>query len=446
MKIYQQEILDGLEPLIKNNAIAYNLNFKVVDIGEKPSSKAIAAAGANPDQIDLLYLETILASTGMNENDDIFLSSEIAKAKSTPVDKPFNYMHDESFIIGHITSSKLVDRDGNEIEYTDDSELPIELDIVTGSVIYKHYENEEKLKFINKLIEGIKNDEYFVSMECLFNNFDYGLVDAEGNQRIIPRTKETAFLSKYLRRYKGTGEYQNCRIGRVLRNFVFSGKGLVDNPANKRSHILSVANKQELEMTKNNDATTVVAEGLKPMVSAAEYESVKAELAEMKKAIASKVEAEIESYKTAIASVNTELENVKKLSAQKDEKIAELEKSISDINEMKSALEKELNSLKTERVLAARVAALIEVGVEKSKAEELVKTFASADDSLFNEVVKLSKKEKVEATTTTVTTDVLDNAKPTESAPLGTPTEDKTEQVRASVAKWASNFLKKTSK
>ena len=73
-------------------------------------------------------------------------------------------------------------------------------------------------------------------MESLFKNFDYMLIK-DGQQSIITRSKETSFLTKYLRIYGGTGEYNGSRIYRLLRNFTFSGMALVTNPANARSII-----------------------------------------------------------------------------------------------------------------------------------------------------------------------------------------------------------------
>lgn len=438
MKIYPQEISDGLESLISDSTIAFTVGFNVKKTIEKPLYKAVASSGANPNQIDLLYLETILASTGMNENDDIFIASELLKARNTPIDKPFNYMHNESFIIGHITSARLVDRNQNPVDVSNDEDLPTDLDLITGSVIYKHYEDKAKADFIEELIEKIYNDEYFVSMECLLNNFDYGLIDAQGNQCIVPRTKETAHMSKCLRRYKGSGEFNGMRIGRVLRDYTFSGKGLVDNPANKRSHILSVANKQELEMAEKTENTLASATELVKVVAQAEYDAVKAELAEMKKAIASKVENEIESYKKAIASANVDLENSKNLSAEKDNKIAELEKAISEVSEAKAALENELATIKADKIKAGRVAALVEVGVEQAKAQELTEKYFNFDDTLFSELVGVYTKANTTKTEAAVT---LETVKPTETAPLGEPTVDLTEKTRAATANWLGTVL-----
>ena len=75
-------------------------------------------------------------------------------------------------------------------------------------------------------------------MECLFPNFDYALTAPDGSTKVVSRDEASAFLTKHLRSYGGSGEYQNYRVGRLLRNLSFSGKGLVSKPANPRSVIL----------------------------------------------------------------------------------------------------------------------------------------------------------------------------------------------------------------
>ena len=74
----------------------------------------IKASSANPDQIDLFYIKSVLVSTGWNKNDDVFKNDATWAARNTPVDKQFNLMHNENTIIGHITDSYVVDRQGNE--------------------------------------------------------------------------------------------------------------------------------------------------------------------------------------------------------------------------------------------------------------------------------------------------------------------------------------------
>ena len=89
------------------------------------------------------------------------------------------------------------------------------------------------------LIQEIEAGEWFVSMEAIFNNFDYAVVTPEGQHKIVARKEESSFLTKHLRIYGGTGEYEGHKLGRAQTNISFSGKGLVSKPANPRSIILN---------------------------------------------------------------------------------------------------------------------------------------------------------------------------------------------------------------
>ncbi|QEL19556.1 hypothetical protein [Limnoglobus roseus] len=94
---------------------------------------------------------------------------------------------------------------------------------------------------MDTILAEIAKGEWFVSMECLFAGFDYSMRARDGTTRVVARNEQTAFLTKHLRAYGGTGEYQGAKVGRLLRNIVFSGKGLVRKPANPESVILTDA-------------------------------------------------------------------------------------------------------------------------------------------------------------------------------------------------------------
>ena len=241
MNIFEYEINDGLEHAIKASAsVCYAsvaepslcLDSKIL---KRPKSLASA------DDSDLYYVQSILVSSSWNKNDDIFDKAEIWKARHTPEDKPTNLEHDESAIIGHIISNWPIDDNGQLIDdNTNVDDLPEKFHILTGSVIYKAYTIPELQKRAGKLIAEIEEGNKYVSMECLFGNFDYGLINkSTGEYRILPRNNESSYLTKYLRAYGGQGEYDNYKIGRVLRNITFSGKGFVDKPANPDSVIFT---------------------------------------------------------------------------------------------------------------------------------------------------------------------------------------------------------------
>ena len=111
MKIYKSEIKDGLQDvLLSNNTLAWCSVAEGYNPSTVNESSAINKLIAeNQDQLDLYYLQSILVSTGWNKNDDVFDPQELWSARSTPEDKPFNFMHNEKDIIGHITGNKAVD-------------------------------------------------------------------------------------------------------------------------------------------------------------------------------------------------------------------------------------------------------------------------------------------------------------------------------------------------
>lgn len=265
MQIYQQEWDDGIaEQVMANASIAYiskiqpssvqniaiakaNMNFESI---KDPSNKLLAAI----DDQDLYYVQSILVSSSWNRNDDIFDKAEVWKAKNTPEDKPTNLEHDEDQIVGHIVSNWPIDSEGKKIN--DDIEidnLPDKFHIVTGSVIYRNFSNPELRERAESLIQEIEAGTKFVSMECYFNNFDYGLLNNEtGEFKVLARNNNTSYLTKFLRAYGGVGEFDNHKVGRVLRNISFSGKGFVNKPANPESIIFDKDTADKI-FTKKND-------------------------------------------------------------------------------------------------------------------------------------------------------------------------------------------------
>lgn len=233
IKLYNQEILDGLEGKVSNNTVAFNCFLEKSTTPTEVTNKAVAAFGEGRN-FDLYYIQSILASVGANKNDDWFMAEEIWAAKSTPVHKQLNFMHDEKNIIGVITDSIVLNADG--VHIVDDSQVDQIKDIATQAVIWTHWDDKKLESNIQKIIASIEENKLFVSMEALFKKFDYMLVKGD-HCKVVARNEQTAFLTKYLRSYGGSGEFDGHRIFRILRDFTFSGKGIVDDPANPRSII-----------------------------------------------------------------------------------------------------------------------------------------------------------------------------------------------------------------
>jgi hypothetical protein len=413
MKIYQQEINDGLGEVIKTNAsIAYCSEASIVHLQpEADVSPKVEAqlekllAKSNPDQIDLYYLESVLVSTGWNKNDDVFQSEPTWAARNTPEDKQFNFMHDENDIIGHITGSYILDKQGNRVE-ADSQKEPQDFDIVSQAVIYNSWTDPENRDRMSQIIAQIEEGKWFVSMECLFAGFDYALLDPEGAGKVLARDEDSAFLTKHLRCYGGTGEYEGYKVGRALRNISFSGKGLVSKPANPRSVILNSSkafyvndstNKFSIgDIRMSDNLLEKQVAGLREELATAkqENEAIKAKIEEAKdKEFASTVEAfeaDVQSKDEAIATLE---ETVKSTQA----KIAELEDALATSQEELSVAMKDVEEMKKKEKMEKRKAALVEAGVSEEDVDESLATFESLEDEAFEAIIAfMDKKEKKE--------------------------------------------------
>ena len=410
MKIYQSEIQDGLADTLKNNSIACCAIAEKSDpmpipeldaATQKQLEKLGIATAENKDQIDLYYLKSILVSTGWNKNDDVFDPSELWSAKDTPEDKPFNYMHDEKDIIGHITGNIAVSFDGQEID-PEAEEVPSEFNILTTSVIYTEWSDIAQRERMQKIVSEIGDGKWFVSMECLFPNFDYALASNDGSIKVIPRNEASAFLTKHLRSYGGSGRYQNYRVGRLLRTLSFSGKGLVSKPANPRSVIL-----EGNEFFDESKAETLTVSSIKENVMSDNYEK---QVAELQKEL-SEAKAANEALKDKVvaeqhAEFSEKIQNLDATIAEQAAKLAEQEEANKTLAEslksQEEALaakdeefnnqEKELATMKQKEAMMQRKAKLEDIGLESDEATATVEEFKSINDETFDKIVAVMKK------------------------------------------------------
>ena len=403
MQIYSKEIQDGVAELVQSSAsLAYcmpaslsvNNHLDAVSFAEK-----VKAESANPKQIDLYYIKSILVSTGWNKNDDVFAPEATWSARTTPEDKQFNLMHDENNIIGHITGSYVVDRNGADI--ADDTQ-PDDFDIITEAVLYNSWTKPENRERMSQIIAEIEEGKWFVSMECLFAGFDYALLDDNGGSKLLERNESSAFLTKHLRAYGGNGEYEGYQVGRCLRDISFSGKGLVSKPANPRSVILDAS--RAFSLNSNSTILTSFPEGDNDM---SDTNLLEKQLAEMKSELASvKEENATLREQISTASEKEASEAAAKLEetvAEKDEAIKALEVSVaekeSSLTELQETLEaknnefvekmKELKKMKDEKKAEARKSALLDLGLE---AEEPLASYSEFDDATFDAIIAAMKK------------------------------------------------------
>ena len=483
IKIYKKEIEDGIGERVKSTAsVAYcseaTVNTYAPDSLPKPNSKIIDKVIAeNKDQIDLHYIESVLVSCGWNKNDDVFLTRATWEARNTPEDKQFNFMHDENDIIGHITGSYVLTKDGKAV--ADNEEMPEDFDIITQAVLYNSWTNEENKDRMQKIISEIQEGSWFVSMECLFSGFDYALQGPDGDSKLLARSEESAFLTKHLRVYGGTGEYEGYKIGRALSNIAFSGKGLVAKPANPRSVILnskSTAQFNVQEMNSNlsigdfnmSDVLTNQVAELKTQLEAAkaENEAIKAKIEEAKdKELASTVEAFQTQAEESQATIDELNETIKSTQAR----VAELEDQLNTSTTELAEAMKEVALMKKKEAMMKRKASLEEAGFEAEEIEESLATFESLEDEAFEAVVALMKKKakkdakdedaeagmppemkeaiekkkkekeakaEEEAEAEEVTEEVFEDLESSEATLVESEEVDEIEQTRASIADW----------
>jgi len=438
MQIYSYEKSDGLENLLQSTAsISYASHIQPCESDYGHSiAKNLQSLASYKDE-DLYYVQSILVSSTWNKNDDIFDKEEIWNARRTPEDKPTNLEHDESIIIGHITSNWPITEDGILIdENTPIENLPEKYHILTGSVIYRAFTSNDLKARSEKLIAEIQEGKKYVSMECFFKGFDYGLMDlTSGNYSILPRNDSTAYLTKHLRAYGGVGQHENYKLGRVLRNITFSGKGFVDKPANPDSIIfnldnlldkknsifanLGVSNNQFNSNMENNKMSVDLEKEVAELKS--KVESVSAGCADTVKeayALATELQSKTTVLEAAVKDKEKKLEEkdaeTKKMKAEFDEtlaiKTAEKEEAAKKIKEDEDSKDEENKNLKAaletaNEVIAGykkqeeemakkekkmkRMASLMEAGLANDEASSAADTFDSLSDESFDAMTTL---------------------------------------------------------
>tara|TARA_B100001778_G_scaffold333863_1_gene343445 strand:- start:6729 stop:8393 length:1665 start_codon:yes stop_codon:yes gene_type:complete len=447
LKIYDVEIADGIADVIKSNAsISYAAQAVPCskDSIFSSSEKEYKTLASYKDE-DLYYVQSILVTSNWNRNDDIFEGKEIWRAKNTPEDKPTNLEHDENTIIGHIISNWPITEEGMLIDKdTPEDNLPKKYHILTGSVIYRAF-SDPKLKLrAEQLIHEIENGEKYVSMECMFSGFDYGLLNKQTNAyEILPRSETTAYLTKHLRAYGGTGEHEDYKIGRVLRQIVFSGKGFVAKPANPESVILTMKTESADNELKNiNNFTELGVTTLKssfnsevePMnldkdvseiknqiesiakssesiqdsfsKTASDLEKQYSELSEALTASKSdseakadqisKLDEELKAKSEETETKNTELSTALETIASHEEtikaheeKIASLTESIASSDSIIAEYKMKEEEMEKKEKLMKRKAQLLESGVDADSAEATLEKFESLDDETFDAMTEV---------------------------------------------------------
>lgn len=470
IKVFKREVADGVADAVKATASVTYASLasscEAVDISNDSFMKKVIAE--NKDQIDLFYLESVLVSTGWNKNDDVFLREPTWAARTTPEDKQFNFMHDENDIIGHITGSYVLDKDGNKIE---GQEAPEQFDIITQAVLYNSWTDPENKARMQQIIAEIKEGKWFVSMECLFAGFDYAITDSKGKASLVERNEATAFLTKHLRSYGGKGEYEGYKVGRALRSIAFSGKGLVAKPANPRSVIL--ASKSVAAFNADDNAITKTFSGEKKMAdenkqleqALADLKSAREEAKALKKewedAKAKEIADKVKAFETTVASKDAEITALKaSVKTAEDATKAEAAKVVAEAAKVTAAeaataaVQTKLDeanktiadAAKAAKTIARKAILATKAGMDDKKIEALVKNFEDLPDAAFDSVVaafppkddkKKGDKKGGDSSCASTTPEIVEGLETSEASLVeGEDGEDAAAKTRASIADW----------
>lgn len=382
---------------------------------------------------DLYHVYSILVSTVWNRNDDIFNKDEVWTARETPKFKPTNLEHNEQEVVGSIIDCWPVDLEFNLINKDIElNNLPDEYHLLVSSVIFRQWQNPELRARAEKLIAEIENGTKFVSMECIFRGFDYGVVSPDGANHVVARNETTAFLTQHLRAYGGKGSYQEHKIGRVLRNITFSGKGFVDRPANPDSiifdkkHIFSFANASESDKSlflNKNGVTSIkekqlYSENISITENQMSNEILNDQIKELKEALVaansenkqlneklsqanvSQYELKIKELESAIAESEAKINNLTVQLNDANAKAESLQQVLSAKTETLEKVEAEMHKMKEDQKKKGRKDKMVKAGMSEEDAEVKYESFANMSDDQFDAFIDLITSFKPSVQTT----------------------------------------------
>ena len=223
---------------MSDNKLRLYANVNTVLPG-KVLASALGIPPVEKRQPDLQYITAVFVSSGFNLNSAYFLPSELVMAKDTVVEKPLDLEHEQEKIVGHMYSSVFAYKDGTtfdpmELSSTLGNDVDkVPMDIIAAMRLYK-------ARF-PQVASDVDSGKYKVSMECYYRDFDI-IVD----NLVIPKKEAQAIglvdvINNIVTVTDGTASKGKHRVGRVLRGMLFSGCGLVENPANLESLILETA-------------------------------------------------------------------------------------------------------------------------------------------------------------------------------------------------------------
>ena len=299
----------------------------------------------------------------------------------------------------------------------------------------------------------------------------------------------------HLRAYGGSGAYQEHKVGRLLRNITFSGKGYVNKPANPESiifdktHVFDFSNAsvaEDLFFEKSGVHTNrICSEKKTKEKSEMSNELLNDQIKELKESVASLKEensnlseklskADVAQYESEVAELN---QRIADLSVQADTsaenlieteaKVEVLTQKLSDETEAKVEAQVQIQEFEAEKVRVARLSALVEAGLDEDEALAKLEVFKDLNNTQFEAVADTIKAaqptveptEEVEASeesadedteqaeeeseASEIDEDVLETASVEETVDLAVSSEEEGDDgvVRASLQDWVNSYV-----
>ena len=235
----------------------HEVTFMTAGMEKKPSPGLLEHVVLPPDPTkDIIAFGAKYVESRENLNKAYFANDELAAAYGTIPYKALDIEHEVENIVGHIHSTTYVDRDSNKVISQEDlvkmdakqlSDLTI--DVIVGGIVYAD-------RF--PMLEGpVSEKRYAISMECYFDTFDIRL---DNGVEVSLEEAELLGWSMLVEALMGSFESKEeldaahrvkviladqsevpMNVYKRLRGIMFSGGGLVLNPACPSCHILSTS-------------------------------------------------------------------------------------------------------------------------------------------------------------------------------------------------------------
>jgi hypothetical protein len=205
---------------------------------------------------DIITFGAKYVESGPNLNRAYFANSELVLAYHTVPYKALDLEHETEKIVGHIHSAMYIDRStGNALDPEGLSTMDpavldkLPIDVIIGGVVY--------VDRFPMLESPVSTKAYKISMETYFDSFDILL---ENGTKLSLEEAEAMGLGEFIDQLMGSFESQEdfdrahslwvttadnnrsqMKIYKYLHGLLFSGGGLVLNPACPSCHILSTS-------------------------------------------------------------------------------------------------------------------------------------------------------------------------------------------------------------